>query len=332
VKEIPLRRLLNKHKIRALLEAFANLSSSPVTMGVAGIDGKWLVAYPSPPTDYSLVRRACDTQQRAIDEHAVAIPFVVEETLYGALYSSHSATSSADVLCQVLETQIQSELLQKALAKETLERYREINLLYRVHETIGSSLDLYKVVRRMLKESIRIIKADGGSVLLSNDLTNRLMVYDSVKLDVARAEQSLIGQALSEKVFQAGKSSILNDLQHYIRPKNAEEPQLVSLLCAPLKSTEKVLGVIALGRGSPGEMFTAGDEKLLTALASQAGIAIANAREVQARELRLKQQIKALRIEIDEAKQQKEVFAITESEYFTYLQENARQMRAEFDI
>ena len=79
-------------------------------------------------------------------------------------------------------------------------------------------------------------------------------------------------------------------------------------------------------------MFTAGDQKLLAALASQAGIAIANAREVEARERRLKQQIKALRIKIDETKKQREVNAVTEKEWFAHLQENARQMRAEFDI
>jgi adenylate cyclase len=49
--------------------------------------------------------------------------------------------------------------------------------------------------------------------------------------------------------------------------------------------------------------------------------------EVQAREKRLRQQVEALRIEIDEQKKEREVAEITESEYFVGLQEKAREIR-----
>jgi GAF domain-containing protein len=235
-------------------------------------------------------------------------------------------------LRDMLTILIQKAQVQKALVGETLDRYREINLLYRAHETIGASLDLEEVIRRVLQESTRIAKASGGSVLLLDSLTNLLTPCDSVGFDVARAEQALMGRAFSDTVFQTGKPRILNNVHHLMRPGDVDEVQLVSLLGAPLRSSEDVLGVITLARTQAGAMFTASDEKLLTALASQAGIAIANAREVQARERGLKQQIEALRIEIDESKKQREVFAITESEYFAYLQENAQHMRAEFDL
>jgi GAF domain-containing protein len=47
-----------------------------------------------------------------------------------------------------------------------------------------------------------------------------------------------------------------------------------------LKTNEKILGVINVSNKLSGEMFTAGDEKLLLTLASQASIAIDNARLV----------------------------------------------------
>jgi len=49
--------------------------------------------------------------------------------------------------------------------------------------------------------------------------------------------------------------------------------------------------------------------------------------EVQAREKRLRQQVEALRIEIDEHKKEQDVAEITESEYFVGLQEKAREIR-----
>jgi DNA repair ATPase RecN len=49
--------------------------------------------------------------------------------------------------------------------------------------------------------------------------------------------------------------------------------------------------------------------------------------EVQARELRLKQEVQQLRIQVDETKKAREVAAITESEYFQDLQQKISRLR-----
>ena len=51
------------------------------------------------------------------------------------------------------------------------------------------------------------------------------------------------------------------------------------------------------------------------------------AREIAAREQRLKQQVQQLRIEIDEVKKARQVAEITETEYFQHLREHAQEMR-----
>jgi transcriptional regulator with GAF, ATPase, and Fis domain len=332
VKAIPLTRLLDRDEIAPLLEAFSSLLPPVGPTGITDADGEWLVAHPAAPVDSSLVQRVRETRSEAADERALALPLVVEGRLYGVLQGDRSTASLLRALHQVLRALIGRELLHKALAKETLDRYREINLLYRVHQVIGTSLDLQEVVRRVLGESIHIIKASGGSVLLSDNSNGRLVACDSFGLDVAQAERALIGGALSENVLETGRPRILNDLNRYLRPDDVDGVQLVALLCAPLRASETVLGVIILAQTQLGEMFTAADEKLLSALASQAGLAIAKAIEVEARERRLREQIDALRIEIDEAQKQREVFAITESEFFEHLERNAQMMRAEFDM
>jgi len=53
------------------------------------------------------------------------------------------------------------------------------------------------------------------------------------------------------------------------------------------------------------------------------------AREVQARERTLLQEVRALRIEIDQAKKAREVAEITESDYFRQLKERAQRLRDE---
>ncbi len=52
------------------------------------------------------------------------------------------------------------------------------------------------------------------------------------------------------------------------------------------------------------------------------------AREVQAREQRLRQQVQELRIEIDEVKKARQVAEITDTDYFQALQEKARTLRS----
>jgi GAF domain-containing protein len=332
LKVVPLKRLLDRRQVGELLQSCANLSAQAIALAIADATGAWFSACPTEPRADALVQRVRSTGLAASSEGALAMPLIVEETLYGVLYSYPAAEALSNALSQAVSMLIQGALSQKALAKETLDRYREINLLYHIHETIGSSVELDEVISRVLEESIRTIKAEGGSVLLADDLTGRLIKQDSVGLDVASTEDALISMALSEKVFRTGKPGILNSLEDFVRPEDPYDVQLVSLLCAPFKLTDRTLGVIALGRTRAGSMFTAADLKLLTALASQAGIAIANARQVEVREHRLKQQIKDLRIKVDEAKKQRQVSEITESEFFSHLQETARIMRAEFDV
>ncbi|MBN1934388.1 MAG: GAF domain-containing protein [Anaerolineae bacterium] len=322
----PLGRLLDRRQIQTLLQDWSTLSDMPVILGVAEASGRWIAAYPAAPQD-APIEQVCQSGQMLIDEKTAILPLIDDDgNVLGALYMAPDRPNLRVALHHVLSLVLQKEAMLKSLAQETLDRYREVNLLYRVHETIGTSVDLNEVVRRVLDESVRIIKADGGMVLLPDELTNALIACDSTGLDDPTRRDALLGHESAQQVFQSGRPQILNELQA------AASFPFSALLAAPLKAQEITQGVITLFRTQQDAMFTAGDEKLLNALASQAGIAIANARQVQEREQRFKQQIQALRIEIDEVKKQKEVAHITESEYFRYLQENAQRMREEFDI
>jgi nitrate/nitrite-specific signal transduction histidine kinase len=55
------------------------------------------------------------------------------------------------------------------------------------------------------------------------------------------------------------------------------------------------------------------------------------ASEIYAREQRLKQQVQQLRIELDEARQAREVAEITESDYFQQLEAKAQDLRQIID-
>lgn len=98
-----------------------------------------------------------------------------------------------------------------------------------------------------------------------------------------------------------------------------------SYLGVPLQVGGNLIGAIEL----VGSNFDGNNLRVLESVANQAAVAIQNAQEVQTREAQLKNQIKELRIEIDEIKRSKQVEEIVDTEYFQNLTSQARKLRTE---
>lgn len=98
-----------------------------------------------------------------------------------------------------------------------------------------------------------------------------------------------------------------------------------SYVGVPLQVGGKLIGVIEL----MGNNFDSNNLRVLESVVNQAAVAIQNAQEVQTRETQLKNQIKELRIEIDEIKRSQQVGEIVDTEYFHNLTAQARKLRTE---
>ena len=66
---------------------------------------------------------------------------------------------------------------------------------------------------------------------------------------------------------------------------------------------------------------------VLETIAAQISVAIFNAQEVETREHKLKEQIRELRIQVDETKRASKVEQIVNTDYFQNLQEKAERIR-----
>ena len=84
-----------------------------------------------------------------------------EETL-GFVMGSAEAAGVARLLSKLAA----AEAEKKALAAETLERYKEINLLYSVAERLGACLDAEAIAHEVLSEVQSAVPADSASVML----------------------------------------------------------------------------------------------------------------------------------------------------------------------
>jgi signal transduction histidine kinase len=160
----------------------------------------------------------------------------------------------------------------RAVARETLERYREINLLYKVGETITSCLDAQVLPGRVMEESSRIIRNDAVVVFLVDPDSGALEIQAAKNIASGEIPARLAHDAARRVVVQ-GESHIDNDL-----PRKEETGWVHALVGVPFKYRDYASGAIVLLRGEEKGMFTAGEEKLLTALATQTAIALENAR------------------------------------------------------
>ncbi len=279
-----LKRLFRPAQIAALLEQFAPLLGPEVSLGVNDATNHVLASNrPFPPEAIAAIREAVtDEMEISVGAQGAAAPICVDAQKAGTIMacgplpSPDQTRAVLSALRHSLETLANIALERRAAVREALDRYQEINLLYILGETLATCLDVDELPRMVLTEASQIIHARQGVVLLydeDGELVTAAVTGSAGRLDAATGEYAL---ALAEDVARTGKPQIINDLN----PEGGVgKGPLTSLLAAPLLvSDEHHLGVILLADKAGDEIFTAGDEKLLLALAWQAAISLENAR------------------------------------------------------
>lgn len=168
--------------------------------------------------------------------------------------------------------------------RELSERYEEINLLYSISETLGSVLDLREAARLILRELCEVVGARRASLWVYNPQGGRLELLSQVG-DPGRTGPISVDdpEAVTAKVFREGRPVVAEEEDQ----KGMEEGEggRGSLLSVPVRFTPpsgepRTVGVMNLLGRRRGGGFTAGDQKLLAAIASQVGAALENRRLV----------------------------------------------------
>ncbi len=262
------------------------------------------------------------------DRHAIKFEGEVLGWVVGGTQAAHLAT--------LLSHLVAKEAEKKSLANEVLGLYREVNLLFNLSEKLASSLELQTVALMALSEATSLIKASDGSVMLFDERRHKLESIAAVGNVAEMQSQFECIDGIVTAVAASGKAEIVEDVKS--DPRYVEcGGKAGSLVCAPLKPKQIVIGVILLVNATP-VIYTAAELKLLNTVASLAGPAIESAviyaktvREAKEREERLRRQIEQLKIELDEAKMAKQVAEITESDYFQRLREQANALRETLD-
>ena len=190
-----------------------------------------------------------------------------------------------DFLLPVVTQYMQSALEVEHAANELAERYEEINLLYSISEILGRAVTLDETARTILGEISETVGARRGSILVHDRATDTLRPVAVLGADIAAMEPIALADdsSISAKVFSTLHPVIVEEGEGSLAEKPYRKGAMLSvpiLWTAPRGS--EPLGVVNLSDRRSGLPFTAGDQKLVAAIATQIGTAIQNARLVRA--------------------------------------------------
>jgi len=256
-------RLLPRHALGALLDAFAPLAPGR----------RWRVI---DPVGGALVERGGETHDTAevAAEQPLALPLTLDGEVIGALELAPSAPLDAGhallrAAHAVLELALAAASMRRELASETLERYREVHLAYRLGEVLTGGVDLAALPARVLDEAVRVVPAPYALLVLDDhDEGGRVAAAIGDDGSVAGAREVVAA-------IRAGGAADRAGIEVDERPEAAAH---AVRLWAPLRSGERSVGGLLLTRPAGARVFSAGDAKLLSALAAQAATSIENAR------------------------------------------------------
>jgi PAS domain S-box-containing protein len=222
-------------------------------------------------------------------------PLLYRDTLLGVIGVDHETpgrtfTVQDQELLQLFAAQAAIAIANARLYDETERRRREAEVLASLAQSITASLDLDTVLQRVAEGVKGLCDGDVAAIALRERASDTLAfrTWAGTVTPAYAALRIRAGQGLGGKVLAEGRP---------IRTANCrEDPDIapefdevartegfVAEIAVPIRSEGAVAGVLLAIRRTA-RPFTASDEAILTRLADQAGIAIANARLFQAQQ------------------------------------------------
>ena len=168
------------------------------------------------------------------------------------------------------------------LKNNTENRPDDLKTLSRVSAAISSLTDLDAILEVGLDSALDILNGTIGEIVLIDEQTQTLLhrVHRGLSEEFVEKIRLSVGEGITGIVAQTGKAVLLEDISTDPRVAHREliiAEGLRAFICVPLRSKDKVLGVLNVASRKP-RHFTTNDMHLLYAIGDQLGIAIEQAR------------------------------------------------------
>lgn len=158
-----------------------------------------------------------------------------------------------------------------------------LSALYEVSRAIGSTLQIDEVLNHAMDAVIQLTGAERGFLMLVNPVSGDLDLkvarnFEGISLE---KDEMKVSRSVIQEVMDTGQGVVTTDAQKDDRFAQQESVVLYSLrsiLCAPLRARGEITGVVYVENKVRSGIFDQNDRELLQAFATQAAVAIQNAR------------------------------------------------------
>jgi GAF domain-containing protein len=171
-----------------------------------------------------------------------------------------------------------------ALEQELAEERRARRALVDTSVQLGSLLNLPELLQAIMGAATDLLRTESSSLMLLDDETNELVFEVATGQPGAAlrelrvpADQGIAGWVLQHDQ-PAIVSNVSSDKRFYEQIDQKSGFNTRSMLAVPLKIRDRSIGVIEAINKKESSGFTERDQDIATALASQAAVAIENAR------------------------------------------------------
>ncbi len=177
-----------------------------------------------------------------------------------------------------------NEILSNLKAVASLkQRIQELQGLNEIVQAINSSLEPKEIFRIIMEKIAHLIKAEGWSVLLL-DQERQELIFEAATGEAGKKLIGMrlkIGQGVAGWVARYGRSLIVPDVskdpRFYSGVDKKTKFTTKSILCVPMKSRDKIIGVVEVVNKIGGEPFNQDDLKTFENLVAHLTIALEKA-------------------------------------------------------
>ncbi len=186
------------------------------------------------------------------------------------------------ILEQVESAQPRLEESQPGVSESARVRRDDLEALLDISKAINSTLILDDILQMVMRRAIKLLRAERGFLMLLDQEGNlQFKTAHNICKESLSKEDFRISMSIASGVAKTGKSIYTSDAQHderYSKQKSIVELDLKSIMCVPLKSKEKIIGILYLDNSSKSNIFLQSDLYLFELFAGQAAMAIENAK------------------------------------------------------
>jgi putative nucleotidyltransferase with HDIG domain len=172
--------------------------------------------------------------------------------------------------------------LEQKISEELTSKQHQLEALIGIGSVINSSLGKKRVLEEVIDSLVKLMRAERGFLILKDPITGTLKPQTSRGIDHVNLEEEAfkVSGTIVRKVVETGVPILTTNAQQdprFVGQESVVAFNLRSILCAPLKLKDTLIGVLYVDNRVHTGIFQESDLNLITAFADQAAVAINNA-------------------------------------------------------